>query len=78
MIDESDAVSPLWMLLSATFGFMIGEALGGHPGFGSTSRKLLKISANSSNRSSPTDLLCNELSTSNATSSTTSIGVSSL
>ena len=29
MIDESAAVLPLWMLLSATFGFMIGEALGG-------------------------------------------------
>jgi hypothetical protein len=29
MIDESAAVLPLWMLLSAAFGFMIGEALGG-------------------------------------------------
>jgi hypothetical protein len=29
MIDESSAVLPLWMLLSATFGFMIGEAFGG-------------------------------------------------
>jgi methylthioribose-1-phosphate isomerase len=29
MIDESGAVLPLWMLISATFGFMIGEALGG-------------------------------------------------
>jgi hypothetical protein len=29
MIDESAAVLPLWMLISATFGFMIGEALGG-------------------------------------------------
>ena len=29
MIDESSAVLPLWMLISATFGFMIGEALGG-------------------------------------------------
>ena len=29
MIDESAAFLPLWMLLSATFGFMIGEALGG-------------------------------------------------
>ena len=29
MIDESSAVLPLWMLLSATFGFMIGEAVGG-------------------------------------------------
>ena len=29
MIDESAAVLPLWMLMSATFGFMIGEALGG-------------------------------------------------
>jgi SMC interacting uncharacterized protein involved in chromosome segregation len=29
MIDESSAVLPLWMLMSATFGFMIGEALGG-------------------------------------------------
>jgi hypothetical protein len=29
MIDESAAVLPLWMLLSAVFGFMIGEALGG-------------------------------------------------
>ena len=29
MIDESAAVLPIWMLLSATFGFMIGEALGG-------------------------------------------------
>ena len=29
MIDESAAVLPLWMLLSATFDFMIGEALGG-------------------------------------------------
>ena len=26
MIDESTAVLPLWMLISATFGFMIGEA----------------------------------------------------
>jgi hypothetical protein len=29
MIDESAAVLPIWMLLSATFGFMIGEAVGG-------------------------------------------------
>ena len=29
MIDESAAVLPLWMLLSAAFGFMFGEALGG-------------------------------------------------
>ena len=29
MIDESSAFLPLWMLISATFGFMIGEALGG-------------------------------------------------
>jgi hypothetical protein len=29
MIDESAAVLPLWMLISAAFGFMIGEALGG-------------------------------------------------
>lgn len=28
MIDESAAVLPLWMLLSAAFGFMIGDALG--------------------------------------------------
>ena len=30
MIDESAAVLPLWMLISAAFGFMLGEALGGH------------------------------------------------
>lgn len=30
MIDESAAVLPLWMLISATFGFMLGEAVGGH------------------------------------------------
>ena len=29
MIDESAAVLPIWMLLSATFGFMVGEAVGG-------------------------------------------------
>ncbi len=29
MIDESAAVLPLWMLISAAFGFMVGEALGG-------------------------------------------------
>ena len=29
MIDESAAVLPLWTLVSATFGFMIGEVLGG-------------------------------------------------
>jgi hypothetical protein len=29
MIDESATVLPLWMLISATFGFMLGEALGG-------------------------------------------------
>jgi hypothetical protein len=29
MIEESAAFLPLWMLMSATFGFMIGEALGG-------------------------------------------------
>jgi hypothetical protein len=28
MIDESAAVLPIWMLLSAAFGFMIGDALG--------------------------------------------------
>jgi hypothetical protein len=28
MIDESAAVLPMWMLLSAAFGFMIGDALG--------------------------------------------------
>lgn len=28
MIDESAAVLPAWMLFSAAFGFMIGEALG--------------------------------------------------
>ncbi len=28
MIDESAAVLPLWMLMSAAFGFMIGEACG--------------------------------------------------
>ena len=30
MIDESAAVLPLWMLISAAFGFMVGEAAGGH------------------------------------------------
>ena len=29
MIDESAAVLPLWMLISAAFGFILGEALGG-------------------------------------------------
>ena len=29
MIDESAAVLPIWMLLSAAFGFMVGEAVGG-------------------------------------------------
>ena len=29
MIDESAAILPLWMLISATVGFMFGEALGG-------------------------------------------------
>ena len=29
MIDESAAVLPLWMLISATFSFMLGEAAGG-------------------------------------------------
>ena len=29
MIDESAALLPLWMLLSAIAGFMAGEALGG-------------------------------------------------
>jgi hypothetical protein len=29
MIDESSAVLPLWMLMAAAFGFMVGEALGG-------------------------------------------------
>ena len=28
MIDESAAVLPLWMLLSAAFGFIVGEACG--------------------------------------------------
>ena len=28
MIDESAAVLPMWMLLSAAFGFIIGEAFG--------------------------------------------------
>jgi hypothetical protein len=28
MIDESAAVLPIWMLMSAAFGFMIGDALG--------------------------------------------------
>jgi hypothetical protein len=28
MIDESAAVLPLWMLLSAAFGFIIGDAFG--------------------------------------------------
>ena len=28
MIEESAAVLPMWMLLSAAFGFMIGEVLG--------------------------------------------------
>ncbi len=30
MIDESTAVLPIWMLLSAALGFMAGEAVGGH------------------------------------------------
>ena len=29
MIDESAAVLPIWMLISAVFGFILGEALGG-------------------------------------------------
>jgi hypothetical protein len=28
MIDESTAVLPMWMLLSAAFGFLIGDAFG--------------------------------------------------
>ena len=28
MIDESAAVLPMWMLLSAAFGFLIGDAFG--------------------------------------------------
>jgi hypothetical protein len=30
MIDESAAVLPIWMVISATFGFIVGEACGGH------------------------------------------------
>ena len=30
MIDESAAVLPIWMLLSAAFGFIIGETCGDH------------------------------------------------
>jgi hypothetical protein len=30
MIDESTAVLPLWMLISAAFGFIIGETCGDH------------------------------------------------
>ena len=29
MIDESASVLPIWMLNSAAFGFMLGEAIGG-------------------------------------------------
>ena len=28
MIDESTAVLPIWMLISAAFGFIVGEACG--------------------------------------------------
>ena len=28
IVDESSAVLPIWMLLSAAFGFMIGDACG--------------------------------------------------
>ena len=30
MIDEATTVLPIWMLISAAFGFIIGEACGGH------------------------------------------------
>jgi hypothetical protein len=30
MIDESAAVLPIWMVISAAFGFIVGEACGGH------------------------------------------------
>jgi hypothetical protein len=29
MIDESSAVLPIWMLIAAAFGFLVGEACGG-------------------------------------------------
>jgi len=59
MIDESSAVLPLWMLLSATFGFMIGEAFGGQAVFASISSRPMRISASNSRGHNPAHRPCN-------------------
>ena len=53
MIDESAALLPLWMLISAAFGFMLGEALGGQGRIGNISSRPMTIFANNSRKAQP-------------------------
>ena len=45
MIEESADFIPIWMVLSAAFGFLIGEAFGDRPVIASVSNKRMKIFA---------------------------------
>ncbi len=53
MIDESAALLPIWMLMSAAFGFIVGDAFGDSTRHGSVSSKPTTIFTNSSRRPAP-------------------------
>ena len=78
MIEEAQDFIPIWMLLSAAFGFLVGETCGDH----SRHRKCLEQSnADLRDRlqdAPPSHPTCRGHSISNGASSTTSTSASSL
>ena len=78
MIDESAAVLPLWMLIAATFGFMVGEAVGGQARVRNYLEQANDDLREQLQAASLPHQSCNKNSLNNGTSSTTSISESPL
>jgi len=72
MIEDSANFLPIWMLLSAAFGFIIGDAFGDSRRHRKCLEHANRNSAMSSRRSAPANLRYTGSSSSSAASSTTS------
>jgi len=78
MIEEAQDFIPIWMLLSAAFGFLVGETCGDHSVTGNASSNPMPIFAIDFRMPSPSHPTCRGHSISNGASSTTSTSASSL
>ena len=78
MIEEVQGLIPFWMLLSASFGFLIGEAFGDSAAIASVSNKTMKIYSSNFKIIRTTQRICEAHSISSAASSMTSTSALSL